>query len=535
MINHKATISALTNEFLVLVDNYILEVYSQFKDTLNITIGNEDVEYNLEFSAETPYDRILLRNSLKRANKNSVDLYDFLLDSRVTNISQINDDRILAISTDKYDLYFFLFGHSKSDLIITNKDGKIISSFKGHQQAENDYLNIPYTSDKKLNEFSKDTPLIKSLKSCEYYFGKYYSSDIISKNNFEPKITLDKVDLTELQSIADKYYKDLTSSKQSFVYELDNNKYLFTLKDLDGLKPLKYFDTISKGIEYKSFKEANEKQKSRLKNKIKNHLLKLLKKEETALERIGNLDDGEKKAKQYELFAQLLQSQPNPKKLYGKNIELTDWEGNKVKIKLDKDKDLIENSIKYYKKASSVKKEREKLKKKLPKIESEVENLKELIEKTEKEYQIKKLENIIKSNYKILGHLLEDKSSMNKEDKFRKFELQEGYVLYVGKNAKNNDELTMKFAKPNDIWLHARGVGGSHCVIRVPKKDKPSKRIIREAAEIAAYYSQAKNAKVAPVAYTEKKYVRKPKGANAGAVTMSREDVIMVEPRLPND
>ena len=122
------------------------------------------------------------------------------------------------------------------------------------------------------------------------------------------------------------------------------------------------------------------------------------------------------------------------------------------------------------------------------------------------------------------------------ETKFRKFQLGEGYVLYVGKNAANNDELTMRFAKPNDIWLHARGSSGSHCVIKSEsgkKDEKVPKTILKAAAEIAAFYSGAKNAKYTPVCYTQKKYVHKPKGANVGAVTLQREDIIMVEPRQP--
>ena len=116
--------------------------------------------------------------------------------------------------------------------------------------------------------------------------------------------------------------------------------------------------------------------------------------------------------------------------------------------------------------------------------------------------------------------------------KFREFDLGEGFILYVGKNAANNDELTMKFAKPNDLWLHARGAGGSHAVLRLNSEQKVPKNILKKAASIAAYYSQARNAKYTPVAYTFKKYVRKPKGANTGSVIICKEEVIMVEPGL---
>lgn len=119
------------------------------------------------------------------------------------------------------------------------------------------------------------------------------------------------------------------------------------------------------------------------------------------------------------------------------------------------------------------------------------------------------------------------------EDKYKRFELGEGFTAFVGKNASNNDELTMRFAKPNDLWFHARGTSGSHVVLKLNKPEKPPKHILEKAAELAAYYSGARNAKYVPVIYTFKKFVRKPKGANIGAVVVSKEEVIMVEPKLP--
>lgn len=118
---------------------------------------------------------------------------------------------------------------------------------------------------------------------------------------------------------------------------------------------------------------------------------------------------------------------------------------------------------------------------------------------------------------------------------YRTFELEEGYVLYVGKNSANNDQLTMRFAKQNDYWFHVRGQSGSHCVLRAPqsKVGKIPKRILEQAAAIAAYYSSARNASWTPVVYTLRKYVRKPKGAAVGAVTLDREEVVMVKPALP--
>ena len=149
----------------------------------------------------------------------------------------------------------------------------------------------------------------------------------------------------------------------------------------------------------------------------------------------------------------------------------------------------------------------------------------------------------MKELQKIRNNLIQDTIVIMQQEtqpiniKFRVFELDENYTLYVGKNAANNDELTMKFAKPNDIWLHARGSSGSHCVIKSKsnKNEKIPKIILQKAAEIAAYYSGAKNARYTPVCYTQKKYVHKPKNANTGAVVLQREEIIMVEPKLPKN
>ena len=114
---------------------------------------------------------------------------------------------------------------------------------------------------------------------------------------------------------------------------------------------------------------------------------------------------------------------------------------------------------------------------------------------------------------------------------FRKI-TYEGYDIYIGKNATVNDKLTFGFAHKEDLWLHARGVSGSHIVVKHKRKAETfPEPVIERAAELAAFYSKAKTSAMVPVAYTLKKYVRKPKGAAPGAVIMEKESVIIVEPR----
>jgi predicted ribosome quality control (RQC) complex YloA/Tae2 family protein len=107
----------------------------------------------------------------------------------------------------------------------------------------------------------------------------------------------------------------------------------------------------------------------------------------------------------------------------------------------------------------------------------------------------------------------------------------DGYKILIGKNAKNNEIVSFQLAKKDDIWLHARSVAGSHVVIKKKNNQEIPKKIIERAAEMAAFYSKAKNETHCPVIYTEKKYIRKLKGGHAGQVIVEKENVIIVSPK----
>ncbi|MFN3307356.1 MAG: NFACT RNA binding domain-containing protein, partial [Candidatus Kapaibacteriota bacterium] len=89
------------------------------------------------------------------------------------------------------------------------------------------------------------------------------------------------------------------------------------------------------------------------------------------------------------------------------------------------------------------------------------------------------------------------------------------------------------FARPNDYWFHTRTASGSHCVLRMSGGKSPTKEIIEKAAQIAAYFSKARNSDYVPVSYTQRKFVRKAKRGETGSAVLIREDVIFVEPKKP--
>ncbi len=111
---------------------------------------------------------------------------------------------------------------------------------------------------------------------------------------------------------------------------------------------------------------------------------------------------------------------------------------------------------------------------------------------------------------------------------FRRFTSSDGLTIYVGKNARENDELTFGLAKSDDLWLHARGTPGSHVVVRLEKGAEIPPETLRDAATLALLYSDLKKSGKGDVIYTRRKWVKKAKGQAPGAVTVTQEKSLFV-------
>jgi predicted ribosome quality control (RQC) complex YloA/Tae2 family protein len=116
---------------------------------------------------------------------------------------------------------------------------------------------------------------------------------------------------------------------------------------------------------------------------------------------------------------------------------------------------------------------------------------------------------------------------------FKKYTIS-GWEIYLGKNSEQNDELSTRFAKPSDIWLHVAAHAGSHVIIR-RKKDAPypPREIIEKAAQLAVWHSKAKHTSFAEVHVTEARFVRKRRHSPPGEVIAERCKAVRVEPKDP--
>jgi len=106
----------------------------------------------------------------------------------------------------------------------------------------------------------------------------------------------------------------------------------------------------------------------------------------------------------------------------------------------------------------------------------------------------------------------------------------EDFKIFIGKNNKQNDYVTFKLGKNEDIWLHVKDIPGSHVIIKNPEKKEISKIILDTAANLAAYYSKGRYSALVPVDYTQRKNVKKPGGAKPGMVIYESQKTIFITP-----
>jgi len=198
-----------------------------------------------------------------------------------------------------------------------------------------------------------------------------------------------------------------------------------------------------------------------------------------------------------------------------------------IKIKLNATLSAAQNAENYYRKSKNYSKEVAYWQSNVDKKSQEIIYIQEQIAAVE----IAETRKALKSFATILTQTKKVEAEGN-EIPFKQFEV-DGWVIWVGKSAKNNDLLTLKYAKKFDLWLHARDVAGSHVIIRNPNQKVVPKYVVEKAAGLAAYFSKRQSDSLCPVIVTPKKYVRKTKDLLAGQMIVDREEeVVLVKPEL---
>ncbi len=145
----------------------------------------------------------------------------------------------------------------------------------------------------------------------------------------------------------------------------------------------------------------------------------------------------------------------------------------------------------------------------------------------------------IRSELQEEGYIKEKKAAKRRQQQEKSpaqpLELQDsdGYRILIGRNNRQNDLVTMRLARSEDLWLHAKDIPGSHVIIQLQSNSDFNEHVIARAAGLAAYFSQARQGNKVPVDYTLRKYVRKPRGAKPGMVIYDHQKTILAAPLDP--
>lgn len=206
------------------------------------------------------------------------------------------------------------------------------------------------------------------------------------------------------------------------------------------------------------------------------------------------------------------------------------YNNEEINIPLDNTLSIVDNAMKYYKKYSKFKNTIEMVKKQLEDAANEKEYLESVILNLENANDVETIEEI-KTELTELNYIKKRKTKGYKTQKSLPYHYtsSDGFDIYVGKNNYQNDYLTTKFAVSSDMWMHTKGIPGSHVIIK-SQNGRVSDKSLLEGAMLAAYYSKGRNSSNVAVDYTEKKNVKKPSGAKPGKVIYYTNKTIYITP-----
>jgi len=511
-------------------DYFIKEIYSQEKNKFLIELSNDHSENAvLEFSIEKDNIYLLLKHNFSKAKKNYADLFDEVSGLKILEISIYNNDRVIKFSLENDFVMFFTFFVNKSNCYII-KNSVVINSFKD----KSDYLDrnidevIPeIVKTDTAGKVEENISVKNFVKSNYRKYGTGYVKEVLFRTSILETDVIDEKN----KEILEKTFYEINESLKSPVYLLykTDTRFIVSLINLLHLaeNEKSEFENVNQLIaEYQKLKFRSEKIstfKSSKENELNSKLKGIEKKIEGINTQLMHCIDSDSLRKEGEIIIQNSYAITKGEKIFSYVDEIN----NIVKIKLKENLSPVENAQYYFDKYKKQKASVELLKTKITHFEKEKEKIMKEIEAVKEVDDIKK---IVKE---------EKKSAENKNDetsRFRKFKLTEKYEVWVGKDSASNDLLTTKYSAQNDLWFHVRGASGSHTVLKLSnKKEDVGKEIISAAASIAAYYSKARNSSSVPVAYCEKKHVKKKKGFKQGSVVMEREKVIFVKPLLPEN
>ncbi len=572
---------AVTKELKNIVNYKIDKVYEPDKNTVVLGLYGKGENYNLLLCISANNCRLHLTT---HQQKNPVSAPNFcmllrkhILGYKVKSISTIDLERIVFIDLENNEnpnkplnkrLIIELMG-KHSNIILTDNNNIIIDSLRHTNIEENSNRDIYPTAKYIFPETLKHSFL--ELKDFEDFYSKIephltdyivnqskdildldisnYNIDKIIANTFNgisssfikniiQKLSINDISKNAVETIYLKI-KEIINSDFFDLIVLENKKDYFLYCSKEDLGPYITNYTLDDFYYNKETLELF----TNYRNNILNLILATLKKYEKRLLNIDSklLECNNKE--NYRLYGELITS--NLYRIPNKNIpsiELENYYNNneKIQIPLDIKSSPAQNAKQFFKKYSKLKNAIEIVNNQKQETIEDINYMESIIyelntcktvEDVEEIYEEIAESNLFsnKLNLKKKKKIQRKKLTKNKSAHFNPLKyVIDGYTIFVGRNNKENDYLTCKFAKKSDLWFHTKDTHGSHVILKTNPNEFVSEEIIIEAAKLAVKHSKAKNSSHTPVDYCKVSNVKKPSNSKPGFVIYTNNKTVYI-------
>lgn len=569
------TISCLVHELSEkLTGGRIYKIAQPEADELLLTIKNNSTQYRLTLSASASLPLVYLTDQNKPSPLTAPNfcmlLRKHLQNGRITAISQPGLERIIHIDIEHLDelgdlrrktLIIELMG-KHSNIIFVNEDNMILDSIKhisGMVSSVREVLPgrtyfIPQTQDKQnplttsFEEISsfllqKPMPVFKALYTTFTGLSPIMANELCHRAGIDadtPTAGLSPLEYERLANAFSDLIKQLKANTFSPVIVYQNEEpiefgvFPFTIY---ASKDQKETDSISTLIQ-DYYAEKNTLTRIRQKS------VDLRKVVQTALERnvkkydlqLTQMKDTEKKEK-FRVYGELITTYGYSVAPGSKSFEaLNYYTDEMITIPLDPTIPVMDNAKKYFDKYAKLKRTYEALCTLTEEVKSEIEHLETILTSLDmalKEEDLAEIkEELIQTGY-IKRHNVGSKKAKITCKPYH-YISSNGYDIYVGKNNLQNDYLTFQLATGNDWWFHAKGVPGSHVLVRTNGETDMPDNTFEEAGRLAAYYSKNRGQDKVEIDYIQKKHVKKPSSAKPGFVVYYTNYSLMIDSDISN-
>lgn len=472
----------------------------------------------------------------------------------IEKIEQIDLERIIQITVRSRNeigdeslktLVIEIMGRHSNIILVDTKTNNILDSLKHVSLAVNRhrtvYAGAEYVAppaQHKINPLQIETndEFIRPLDFLSGNMDKQLVGTFTGISPLFAKEVVKKAGMVNEKALADAFFsiqKPLLTHTYSPTMTTSNGKeffYLFPLAHLQGED--KTFSSVSELLDRFFFGKAERDRVKQQAHDLERFMQNEKNKNEKKLIKLEKTLQDAGKADKYQLFGELLTANMYALKKGDKDIEVVNYydeNGGTVKITLDPLKTPSDNAQRYFQKYQKAKNSVVVVEEQIEKTNEEILYFDSLLQQMEAASS-KDIEEI-REELAEEGYMRNRKTKNAKKKPTKpvldKYFASDGTEIFVGKNNKQNDYLTTKFARRDEIWLHTKDIPGSHVVIR---SLEPTEETVLEAAKIAAYFSKAKDSSSVPVDFTKIRHVKKPSGAKLGFVTYDNQQTVYVTP-----